>query len=187
MNEKNEAMTDQLPDRLSTDPKSSLLQRRGAGARRRHPLQGRRENQRRGILRQRGLGARDRGRRQGSLRQPAHHQGPRPGRAVFSTRRLRPSAQPSMPREAHTASNPAWSRMRSTPLFPVLAQAPAYRYGEPISRRWLHFQDDEARPCHWRLLRRFARNDGEGPRSRYDSRISNSRRPSLFSSFLHRA
>ena len=57
-------MTDKPPDRLSNDPEQPVLRRGAAGARHRHPLRGRRKNQRRGILRQRRLGPR-RGRQGG--------------------------------------------------------------------------------------------------------------------------
>src|SRR5450755_2348284 len=60
-----------------------LLQCRRAGARCRHSLQGRREDQRRGVLRQRGLGAGHGGQRQGSLRQPLDDQGAWTGGTVF--------------------------------------------------------------------------------------------------------
>jgi len=84
VNEKTDAPADQLPDRLSTDPKSPYYNEevlsRDVGIR----FKGVEKNQCRGILHQRGLGARDRRQRQGSLRQPAHDQGSRPGRAVFS-------------------------------------------------------------------------------------------------------
>ena len=53
-------MTDTPPDRLSTDPRSPYFNAEVLRARRRHPLQGRREDQRRGILRQRGLDPRRR-------------------------------------------------------------------------------------------------------------------------------
>ena len=83
MNEKNDAVTDQLPDRLCTDPKSPYYNEavlsRDVGIR----FKGVEKNQCRGILRQRRLGARDRRRRQGSLWQSAYHQGSWPGRAVF--------------------------------------------------------------------------------------------------------
>ena len=84
VNEKNRKTTGRPTARPSFDrSEKPLLQCRGARARRRHPLQGRREDQCRGILRQRGLGARRRRQCEGSLRQSADDQGSRPGRAVF--------------------------------------------------------------------------------------------------------
>jgi hypothetical protein len=73
VNEKNEAMSDQLPDRLSTDPKSPYYN---------------------ADILARDVGIRFKGIEktnveeycisQGSLRQPADDQGSRPGRTVFS-------------------------------------------------------------------------------------------------------
>jgi len=50
----NEQVADQLPDRLSTDPKSPYYNADILARDDRHSLQGYREDQRRGVLRQRG-------------------------------------------------------------------------------------------------------------------------------------
>src|SRR5258708_3798827 len=69
-------------------PPQSLLQRRNARARRRHTLQGRREEQRGGILRQRRLGSGGARDRQGPQRKSHDHQADRRGRALFSHRQI---------------------------------------------------------------------------------------------------